>query len=134
MRLGLSFVGIGYATKMHPTLRRMGLYLAYQHRNREMCWLTQLGRENYWVRYRTFVEPRRSCSIEEFRRLEAWTRIKTRDRIKGLPTNAAKIVRVEVNTQEGLCLEKKSACRYQVLLARTDLMGQSSPSSGNLGG
>lgn len=58
--------------KCNPTLRRMDLYSAYQHRNREMCWLTQLGRGNYSVRYRTFVEPRRSCSIEEFRRLEAW--------------------------------------------------------------
>lgn len=93
---------------MHPTLRRMDLYSAYQHRNREMCWLTQLGRGNYWVRYRTFVEPRRFGSIEELYRLElVKPRIKTRDRINGRPTNAARIVRVEVNTQEGLCLKKK---------------------------
>lgn len=67
-----------------------------------------VGAWNYWVRYRTFVEPRRSCSIEEFHRMElVKPRIKTRDRIKELPTNVARIVRVEVNTQEGLCLEKK---------------------------
>lgn len=36
---GYDLLRVVYAAKMHPTLRRMDLYSAYQHRNREMCWL-----------------------------------------------------------------------------------------------